>query len=113
MKILAFDLQARFLSEDEILALLREPIPMRLGMVDGKAGPSSRPSGTYSSADSSASRRGRPPTRPTCCARISAPTSRLIPAGTMGTPVVCEDPPPYGSSTVTLAWRSTWLARDC
>jgi hypothetical protein len=39
MKIVAVDPQARVLSEDEILALLREPIPMRLGMVDGKGWP--------------------------------------------------------------------------
>jgi hypothetical protein len=39
MNIVAVDPQARVLSEDEILALLREPIPLRLGMVDGKGWP--------------------------------------------------------------------------
>jgi len=39
MKITAVDPQARVLSEQEVLALLREPIPMRLGMVDGKGWP--------------------------------------------------------------------------
>jgi len=39
MKIVAVDPQARVLSEDEILALLQEPIPMRLGMVDRKGWP--------------------------------------------------------------------------
>src|SRR5262245_64226730 len=39
MKIVAVDPQARVLSEDEVLALLREPILMRLGMVDGKGWP--------------------------------------------------------------------------
>src|SRR5947208_2701401 len=39
MKITAVDPQARVLSEQEVLALLREPIPMRLGMVDGNGWP--------------------------------------------------------------------------
>lgn len=39
MKIVAVDAQASVLSEDEVLALLREPIPMRLGIVDGKGWP--------------------------------------------------------------------------
>jgi len=39
MKIVAVDPQARVLSEDEVLGLLREPILMRLGMVDGKGWP--------------------------------------------------------------------------
>jgi Pyridoxamine 5'-phosphate oxidase len=39
MNIVAVDPQARVLSEDEVLALLREPIPMRLGMVDGQGWP--------------------------------------------------------------------------
>jgi Pyridoxamine 5'-phosphate oxidase len=39
MKIVGVDPQARVLSEDEVLALLREPIPMRLGMVDGHGWP--------------------------------------------------------------------------
>jgi nitroimidazol reductase NimA-like FMN-containing flavoprotein (pyridoxamine 5'-phosphate oxidase superfamily) len=34
MKIVSVDPQAQLLSEEEIRALLREPIPMRLGMVD-------------------------------------------------------------------------------
>ena len=39
MNIVAVDPQARVLSEHEILTLLQEPIPMRLGMVDGKGWP--------------------------------------------------------------------------
>jgi hypothetical protein len=39
MKIVAVDPQARVLSEQEILALLREPVLMRLGMVDGHGWP--------------------------------------------------------------------------
>jgi hypothetical protein len=39
MEIVAVDPQARVLSESEILALLREPIPMRLGMVDRNGWP--------------------------------------------------------------------------
>jgi hypothetical protein len=39
VKIVAVDPQARVLSEDEVVALLREPIPMRLGMIDGKGWP--------------------------------------------------------------------------
>ena len=39
MKIVAVDPQARVLSEQELLALLREPIVMRLGMVDGHGWP--------------------------------------------------------------------------
>jgi len=39
MKIVAVDPEARVLSEEEVLALLREPIPMRLGMVDGQGWP--------------------------------------------------------------------------
>jgi hypothetical protein len=39
MNIVAVDPQARVLSEDEVLALLREPIPMRLGLVDGQGWP--------------------------------------------------------------------------
>jgi Pyridoxamine 5'-phosphate oxidase len=39
MKIVSVDPQARVLSEEEVLALLREPILMRLGMVDGKGWP--------------------------------------------------------------------------
>ena len=39
MKITAVDPQARVLSEQEVLALLREPILMRLGMVDGHGWP--------------------------------------------------------------------------
>ena len=39
MNIASVDPQARVLSEDEVLALLREPIPMRLGMVDEKGWP--------------------------------------------------------------------------
>jgi Pyridoxamine 5'-phosphate oxidase len=39
VKIVGVDPQARVLSEDEVLALLREPIPMRLGMIDGKGWP--------------------------------------------------------------------------
>jgi hypothetical protein len=39
VQIVAVDPQARVLSEDEVLALLREPIPMRLGMIDGKGWP--------------------------------------------------------------------------
>jgi hypothetical protein len=39
MNIVAVDPQARVLSEDEVLALLREPIPMRLGMIDGTGWP--------------------------------------------------------------------------
>jgi Pyridoxamine 5'-phosphate oxidase len=39
MKIVAVDPEARVLSKDEVLALLREPIPMRLGMVDGQGWP--------------------------------------------------------------------------
>ena len=39
MKIVAADPQTRVLSEDEITALLAEPIPMRLGMVDGHGWP--------------------------------------------------------------------------
>jgi nitroimidazol reductase NimA-like FMN-containing flavoprotein (pyridoxamine 5'-phosphate oxidase superfamily) len=39
MKIVSVDSQARMLSEEEVLALLREPILMRLGMVDEKGWP--------------------------------------------------------------------------
>ena len=39
MKIVTVDPQARVLSEQEILALLRGPILMRLGMVDGHGWP--------------------------------------------------------------------------
>ena len=39
MNIVAVDPQARVLSEQEILELLREPILMRLGMVDGHGWP--------------------------------------------------------------------------
>ena len=39
MKIVAADPQTRVLSESEIRALLAEPIPMRLGMVDGQGWP--------------------------------------------------------------------------
>src|SRR5215467_12163577 len=39
MKIVSVDPQARVLSEQEVLTLLREPIPMRLGMVDDKGWP--------------------------------------------------------------------------
>ena len=39
MKIVSVDPQARILSEEEVLALLREPILMRLGMVDDKGWP--------------------------------------------------------------------------
>ena len=39
MNIVAVDPQARVLSEGEILALLKEPIPMRLSMVDGHGWP--------------------------------------------------------------------------
>jgi hypothetical protein len=39
MKIVAADPQARVLSEGEVIALLAEPIPMRLGMVDGQGWP--------------------------------------------------------------------------
>jgi len=39
MNIVAVDPQARVLSEGEILALLEEPIPMRLSMVDGHGWP--------------------------------------------------------------------------
>ena len=39
MNIVAVDPHARVLSEQEILALLREPIVMRLGMVDGHGWP--------------------------------------------------------------------------
>ncbi len=43
MNIVAADPDARVLSEDEVVALLREPIPMRLGMVDGKGWPVVQP----------------------------------------------------------------------
>jgi hypothetical protein len=39
MKIVAADPQARVLSESEVVGLLGEPIPMRLGMVDGQGWP--------------------------------------------------------------------------
>ena len=39
MKIVSVDSQARILAEEEVLALLREPIVMRLGMVDEKGWP--------------------------------------------------------------------------
>src|ERR671925_79590 len=39
MNIVSVDPQARVLSEAEVLALLREPIPMRLGLVDGHGWP--------------------------------------------------------------------------
>ena len=39
MQIVSVDPQARVLSEEEVLALLREPILMRLGMVDGTGWP--------------------------------------------------------------------------
>ena len=39
MNIVAADPMARVLSEDEVLALLGEPIVMHLGMVDGKGWP--------------------------------------------------------------------------
>ena len=39
MNIVSVDPQARVLSEEEVLTLLREPIPMRLGMVDEKGWP--------------------------------------------------------------------------
>jgi hypothetical protein len=39
MNIVTVDPQARVLSEGEVLALLREPIPMRLGTVDGQGSP--------------------------------------------------------------------------
>jgi hypothetical protein len=39
MKIVAADPQARVLSESEVIGLLAEPIPMRLGMVDGQGWP--------------------------------------------------------------------------
>lgn len=39
MNIVAADPMARVLSEQEVLALLAEPIPMRLGMVDGRGWP--------------------------------------------------------------------------
>jgi len=39
MQIASVDPQARVLSEEEVLALLREPILMRLGMVDGTGWP--------------------------------------------------------------------------
>jgi hypothetical protein len=39
MKIVAADPQARVLSEGEVVALLGEPILMRLGMVDGQGWP--------------------------------------------------------------------------
>ena len=39
MDIVPVDPQARVLSEEEVLTLLREPVPMRLGMVDEKGWP--------------------------------------------------------------------------
>src|SRR5262245_9293046 len=39
MKIVAADPYARVLTEDEVMALLREPIVMHLGMVDEKGWP--------------------------------------------------------------------------
>ena len=39
MKIVAADPDARVLTEDEVVALLREPIVMHLGMVDEKGWP--------------------------------------------------------------------------
>jgi hypothetical protein len=39
VNIVAADPMARVLSETEVLTLLAEPIPMRLGMVDGKGWP--------------------------------------------------------------------------
>src|SRR2546430_17262058 len=39
MNIVSVDPQARVLSEEEVLTLLREPVPMRLGMVDEKGWP--------------------------------------------------------------------------
>jgi hypothetical protein len=39
MNIVAADPHARVLSESEVLTLLREPVLMRLGMVDGKGWP--------------------------------------------------------------------------
>lgn len=39
MNIAPVDPQARVLSEDEVLKLLREPVVMRLGMIDGKGWP--------------------------------------------------------------------------
>lgn len=39
MNIVAVDPQAGALSEDEVLTLLREPVPMRLGMVDAQGWP--------------------------------------------------------------------------
>jgi hypothetical protein len=39
VNIVAADPMARVLTESEVLALLEEPIPMRLGMVDGKGWP--------------------------------------------------------------------------
>jgi len=39
MNIVSVDPQSRVLSEDEVLALLREPVPMRLGMVDAQGWP--------------------------------------------------------------------------
>lgn len=39
MNIVAADPMARVLSESEVIALLAEPIPMRLGMVDGAGWP--------------------------------------------------------------------------
>ena len=39
MKIVAADPMARVLSEEEVRALLREPIVMHLGLVDGKGWP--------------------------------------------------------------------------
>lgn len=39
MNIVAADPMARVLSETEVVTLLAEPIPMRLGMVDGKGWP--------------------------------------------------------------------------
>ena len=39
MKIVAADPMARVLSEDEVRTLLREPIVMHLGLVDGKGWP--------------------------------------------------------------------------
>ena len=103
MNIVAVDPQARVLSEGEILALLKEPIPMRLSMVDGHGWPLVMPVWHVFEGDVFRVAAGKSSHKVRCCAQIRVLTSPWILGARMNKLVGCEDALPYESSTATSA----------
>jgi hypothetical protein len=109
MKIVAVDPQARVLSEQEILALLREPILMRLWMVDGHGWPVVMPvwhvfeGGVFRIVAGKTSHK----------ANVLRANQRAYftvdPVALPEMHVASEGAPTRSSSTATSRWPSTWL----